>query len=85
MAVHYYHYYKVLHKYSSSFGFKTDGSMDATVKPAGMTDICSCNICTSYIRVGRIYGVLRRQMTMNTYATINCFIPAVSCFLNVDK
>jgi len=43
---------------------------DATVKPTGMTDICSCSICTSYIRAGRIYGVLRNQMTVNTYATL---------------
>ena len=27
--------------------------MDAGVEPPWMADICSCNICISYIRVGR--------------------------------
>jgi hypothetical protein len=33
-------------------------SMDAAVEPPGMADICSCNICISYIPVGRFTAAL---------------------------
>jgi hypothetical protein len=42
--------------------FETVGNKDVVVKPTWMADICSCNICTSDIHVGRIHGMSKKYM-----------------------
>jgi hypothetical protein len=43
--------------------------MDATVKPIGIAENCSCIFRTTHIHVGRIRRVSKAH-TANTYATL---------------